>query len=399
MTRRRHDSLSIVEARRIALAAHRLTRPRPAGVADRRQVRRVVRELKVVQIDSVNVLVRAHEMPLWTRLGHYRRGVLDDMVRRGELFEYWAHQASYSPVEDWPLFQWRMAHPRTGHGRKYMLDLERRRPGFVDEVFEAVKARGAVTAGDWERERPPGPWWDWSDAKFVLEQLFAMGEITVRRRSNFEREYVMPELVIPPHILAAPAVPEIEARRELLARSAEALGVGTERDLCYYFNLRPAESREALQSLVDDAVLEPVTVEGWSQRAYLHRNARRPRRVEACALLSPFDPVVWERQRNERLYDFHYRIEIYTPAHKRVHGYYVLPFVLGDRIVARVDLKADRAARTLRVPAAYTEHHAAAADVAPAIAHELRELASWLELDGIAVERRGDLAAPLRKEI
>jgi uncharacterized protein YcaQ len=394
------DSLSISQARRVALAAHGFGRARPAGVANRGQVRRLVDQLKVVQIDSVNVLARAHEMPLWSRLGAYRRGVLDEMVRRRELFEYWAHQASYSPVEHWPLFQWKMASPRTGHGRKYMDELERTRPGFVAEVYDAVKTRGAVTAGEWERERPPGPWWDWSDAKFVLEQLFVMGKITVRRRSNFEREYVLPESVIPAAILAAPAVPESEARRILLERAAQAIGVGTEADLCYYFKLLPTASRDALRSLVDDGLLREVSVEGWGrQRAYMHRDARMPRRIDAAAVLSPFDPVVWERARNERLLDFHYRIEIYTPAAKRVHGYYVLPFLLGERIVARVDLKADRAARVLRVPGAYTEEHAKAGDVAPALAQELHALAAWLELDGIEVEPRGDLSRRLLAEL
>ncbi len=238
------DSLSISEARRIALAAHGFARPRPVA-ANRGHVRRAVADLKVVQIDSVNVLARAHEMPLWARLGPYPRGVLDEMVRRGELFEYWAHMASYVPVTDWPLFQWRMAHPRTGHGRSYMLELEERRPGFVDEVYEAAKARGAVTASDWERERPAQPWWDWSDAKFVLEQLFVAGKLTARRRANFEREYVLPEQVIPADILAQPPVPELAARTILLERSARALGVATASDLCYYFNLRPTESRAA----------------------------------------------------------------------------------------------------------------------------------------------------------
>jgi hypothetical protein len=393
------EKVSIDQARRIALAAHGFARPRPAGVANLRQVRRVVDDLRVVQIDSVNVLARAHEMPLWARLGAYKRGVLDEMVRRGELFEYWAHMASYVPVDTWPLFQWRMEHPRTGHGRDYMRELQERRPGFVDEVYDAVTERGAVTAGEWERERPAQPWWDWSDAKFVLEQLFVQGRLTVRRRPNFEREYVLPNKVIPAHILAAPAVPEHEARMALLDRGAQALGIGTERDLCYYFTLKPTASRDAFRALVENGVLVEVAVEGWKARAYMHRDARRPRRIDAASLLSPFDPVTWERQRNELLFDFHYRIEIYTPAAKRVHGYYVLPFLFGDRIAARVDLKADRQARVLRVPGVFSETHAEPTDVADALAAELGALAEWLELDGVEVGRLGDLAPALRRAL
>ena len=280
-----------------------------------------------------------------------------------------------------------------------MRELQARRPGFVDEVYDAVKERGAVTVGEWERERPAQPWWDWSDAKFVLEQMFVQGRLTVRRRPNFEREYVLPEAVIPASILEAQPVPEHEARMALLERGARALGIGTERDLCYYFTLRPTASRTALRVLVDDGVIEEVAVEGWKARADVHRDARRPRRIEAASLLSPFDPVVWERQRNELLFDFHYRIEIYTPAAKRVHGYYVLPFLFGDRIVARGRPEGRSRRCVLRVPGAFSEPHAEPTDVADVLAIELRALAAWSELDAIEVGRLGDLAPVLRRAL
>lgn len=396
----RAHSLSISQARRIALAAQGFTATRPPGLSDRRQVRRVLHSVNLLQIDSVNVLARAHEMPLWSRLGPYRRGVLDDMLQRGQLFEFWAHEASLLPVEDWPLWQWEMRRTdAVGHwSRIHQLEVDK--PGFVDAILGQVAERGAVTASELkEPGRRTGPWWDWNDAKFALEWLFRIGKVTARRRGNFEREYLLAEKAIPHAIFNAPSISEHDARVELLDRGARALGVATERDIADYFRLKPNASKAAFQQLIESGRLLPTSVEGWDKPSYLHVDAKLPRSVRARSLLSPFDPVVWERQRAERLFDFHYRIEIYTPAPKRVYGYYVLPFLLGETITARVDLKADRKAGVLRVPGAFLEAGAAQDEAAGELAAELHDLRAWLGLDGISVDKRGNLAKPLRSAL
>jgi uncharacterized protein YcaQ len=392
------ESLSQAEARRIALVAQGVTRPRPAGRSDVRQIRRVLRTVHLLQLDSVNVLVRAHEMPLWTRLGDHDRGAVMRMLDAGELFEYWGHQASLIPIDDFPLFAWKMDEVRRlaakGHYR-----VAREQPDLVERVAAEVDARGEATAGELSPpgSRRPGSWWNLSDTKIALEWLFWIGRVTARRRGNFERVY-RPISVLPASVRDHP-VPEEEARVELLARAARALGVATERDLMYYFQLNAPKSRGALRVLAERGDVIPVEVEGWNARAWLHRDAKLPRRVTARTLLSPFDPILWERSRALRLFDFHYRIEIYTPAAKRVHGYYVLPFLLDDRLVARVDLKADRAAGVLRVQSAFLEPPAETREVAVALATELRAMASWLGLDDVHAARRGDLAVPLSRAL
>ncbi len=339
-------------------------------------------------------------MPLWSRLGAYRRGVLDEMVAEAELFEYWAHEASLLPIADWPLMQFHMEAAKRRNGWKSIDAMHQRNPTIVDEVFAAVRDQGPTPASAFnEPGRRTGPWWDWSDAKLALEYLFWTGQLTARRRANFERAYDLPERVFPSHILNAPAIEEPQARRIMLERSARALGVGTDRDIFDYYRLKPKASRDALNDLLDDGVITPISVEGWDKPAYLHRDAKLPRHIAAASLLSPFDPVVWERQRAERLFDFHYRIEIYTPQPKRVYGYYVLPFLLDDRIVARVDLKANRKTRVLEVPGTFGERHIAAGEVATALATELLELAEWLQLDSVAVGPKGDLSRSLRSEL
>ena len=396
----RLESLSTSQARRIALAAQGFNVARPSGLSDRRHVRRVLKTVNLLQIDSVNVLARAHEMPLWSRLGAYRRGVLDDMLQRGEVFEYWAHESSLIPVEDWPL--WQRAMQRTdavGHW-SHIHRLEADKPGFVASILRQVGERGAVTASELkEPGRRTGPWWDWNDAKYALEWLFQTGQVTARRRGNFEREYLLAEHAIPHAIRAAPPINEHDARVELLDRGARALGVATERDIADYFRLKPNASKAAFRQLIETGRLLPTTVEGWDKPSYLHVDAKLPRTMRARSLLSPFDPVVWERQRAERLFGFHYRIEIYTPAPKRVYGYYVLPFLLGETIAARVDLKADRKARVLRVPGAFVESGADRDEVAFELGAELQDLRVWLDLDTISVEKRGNLATPLRSAL
>jgi uncharacterized protein YcaQ len=392
--RRSVDSLSLQEARRIALAAQGFGRPRAAAEPVAADVVRTVRSLGVVQIDSVNVLVRSHYLPLYARLGPYAMSLLDDAAyggRRRRLFEYWGHEASLLPVELQPLLRWRMQRAKNGDGTwGNVARFGRERATFCDEVRALIRDRGpagvsAIEAGEKRR----GQWWGWSEAKLALEFLFWSGQVTTHSRRGFERIYDLTERVLPQRIVEAPTPPVEDAQRELLHIASRAMGVATERDLRDYFRLGPADAKARIVELVELRELLPVQVEGWSGTAYLAPRVKIPARIEGRALLSPFDSLVWYRDRLQRLFDFHYRIEIYTPAHKRVHGYYVLPFLLGDRLVARVDLKADRAARKLRVIATHHEPGVARAEVDANLRDELQLLAQWLGL--------GSVANPLRR--
>jgi uncharacterized protein YcaQ len=390
--------LSAAAARRIALAAQGFTDPPPRGRVDRRHLRRVLDRIGLLQIDSVNIVVRAHYMPLYSRLGAHQRQLLDDYAYRDKaLFEYWAHEASLVPVALHPLLRWRMARAAS-EAWGSMARIARHRPDYVARILGEVAERGPLRAGDLESSDRPrrGTWWDRGDAKQALEWLFWSGQVAVAERVNFERRYDLTERVLPAGVLAAPTVEEEAAHRELLVRSAKAHGLGTARDLADYFRINVLRARPRLAELVADGRLRQVQVQGWAEPAYLHPDAVLPRWVRARALLSPFDPLVWERARTKRLFGFHYRIEIYVPAAKRRHGYYVLPFLLGDRLVARVDLKADRAAGRLLVLGAYAEPGTNARTVAGELAAELRTMAGWLGLGGVWVGDRGDLAPALR---
>ncbi len=361
-----------------------------------RHVRRVFERVGLIQIDSVNVLCRSQELPLFARLGAHPRTVLADMTERGELFEYWAHEASLLPIEFFPLCHWRMQAALDGAAYRHLVELNRERPGYVAGVLQEVAARGPLTATELSNGgKRKGTWWSWSDGKAALEFLFWTGRVSARRRSNFEREYDLTERIIPSHVFDRAAVPEDEARRELLRRSARALGVATERDLTDYYRLNARKSRPRLHEVVEEGHLVPVEVEGWEEPAYLDPAARIPRRVAARALLSPFDSLVWDRGRTKRMFGFSYRIELYTPSPARVFGYYVLPFLVGEDVVGRVDVKADRAAGVLRVPAAFAEAGVAPGAVVRDLAEELWAMAHWLGLHGVAVGDRGDLAEPL----
>ncbi|MBO0850605.1 MAG: YcaQ family DNA glycosylase [Pseudonocardia sp.] len=404
------ETITAAAARRSVLAAQGFAEARPSGVVTRRHLGRLLGRLRLLQLDSVNVAVRAHYMPVFSRLGGYPMRLLDEAAwahsaRRPRLLvEYWAHEASLLPVEDWPLLLSKAKRP--GWWRHYR-ELVERESALVDEVLAAVKEVGPVGAGKLEellggpgRPRPTGAsWWNRSDVKRICEYLFGIGQLTTGTRVNFQRLYDLPERVLPPSVLAAPAADPDDAARGLIRQAASALGVATESDLRDYYRLGPEVSRRAVHDLVGNGELEPVEVRGWSRPGYRHPGVRMPRKVVARALLGPFDPLIWERSRTERIFDFRYRIEIYTPAEKREYGYYVFPFLLGDALVGRVDLKADRAAGVLRVPGAFGEPGIRVEEVAAELAEELRLMADWLELDDVMVGERGDLIAPLARAL
>ncbi|MDG4823666.1 crosslink repair DNA glycosylase YcaQ family protein [Asanoa sp. WMMD1127] len=392
------ESLSLAQARRIALAAQGFTDPAPTGVPTARHLRRVLGRTGLLQMDSVNVLQRAHYLPLYSRLGPYPTGLLDRAAyqRPRMLFEYWGHEASLIPVELQPALRWRMAREHQWGGLRRFADEQ---PELIKWVLDEVRESGPLTAAEIERDEPrdKSNWgWNWSSVKQALEYLFWAGEVSAAsRNSSFARVYDLPERVLPAAVLAAPTPSEAEAHRTLVSVAARSLGVAAEYELRDYFRLPVAGARAAIASLVDSGDLLPVKVESWKQPAYLDPAAKLPRWVRGDRLISPFDPLVWERARTERLFHFTYRIEIYVPAPQRVYGYYVLPFLQGDRFTARVDLKADRKAGVLRVPAAWAEPGIDRVATARALALELTRLAGWLDLTSVAAPDGGDLAGPV----
>jgi uncharacterized protein YcaQ len=390
---RNSASLSLVEARRIALAAQGFAAARPRHAPNAGDLVATVRRLGLFQIDSVNVLVRSHYLPGYSRLGPYDPTLLDAAAYTGPgraLFEYWGHEASLLPVELQPLLRWRMERARAGVGMwAGVARLGRERAELCASVLAEIRARGPIGVSELQGAgRRRGGWWGWSEGKVALEWLFWTGQVTTHSRRRFERVYDLTERALPAEVIAAPTPEPAEAQRRLLRIAIRALGVATERDLRDYFRLAAAEASARIAELVEEGALRPMAVEGWRAQAYLDPAATVPRRITARALLSPFDSLVWERQRTERLFGFRYRLEIYTPAERRQHGYYVLPFLLGDRLVARVDLKADRPKRTLRVVRAHCEPNADSREVASALREELTKLAGWLGLERMAFSRR-----------
>jgi uncharacterized protein YcaQ len=381
------ERIPLAAARRIALAAQGFGAKR-AERPGRSHLRRVLDKVQLHQIDSVNVLARAHYLPAFSRLGDYDATDLDRLAwgskRERRLFEYWAHEASLLPFDLQPLLRWRMTEADRGDagwGRMRAYATERRAEAMA--VLERIRAEGPLAASDFEAHKGTSGWWEWSDTKRMLEWLFWAGHIsTATRRGSFERVYDLTERVIPADVLARPTPSDAEAHRALIERAAAAHGIATSRDLRDYFRQSPDDAATAIQALAEEGVLIPVVVPGWRQ-AWLHRDARRPRKIDARALLAPFDPLIWTRDRAERLFGFRYRIEIYVPAEKRQHGYYVLPFLLGDELVARVDLKADRQASRLLVRSIHLEP-GASDHALEALQAELESLAGWLRLNDVA---------------
>lgn len=396
------QTLSAAEARRLAITAQGLTRPKPRTTPGRAHLKRVLDHVGLIQIDSVNVLTRSHYLPVFARLGDYPQTLLEDAAwgPRRTLFEYWGHEASLIPVEMQPLFRWRMEEARRGEGvwsgvRKYG---EENQP-FIREVLKEVERRGPISSGELENAgKAKGGWWGWSDGKRAMEWLFWAGLITTKTRRGFERLYDLPERALPRAVIEAPRPGKDEAQRELIRVAARAMGVATEQDLRDYFRMGVADTRERVAELVETGDLEPVAVKGWRNPGYLGPDARAPSRVRTSALLSPFDSLVWRRERTERMFGFRYRLEIYTPAEKRVFGYYVLPWLLNDRIAARVDLKSDRATGRLLVKAAHAEEGERAAEIAGPLLADLRAMAGWLGLGEVAVEGGEPLAGALRDQ-
>lgn len=386
--------------RRMALGAQGFADPAPTGRIDRRHFRRVIRRVGLVQLDSVNVFSRTHYMPFFSRLGPYDRQALDDWLWGSrELFEYWAHEASLIPVEHFPLLRWRM------NGGWHWGRIERmlaENPDLLEQVAREVEEKGPLRTAHLEDpgERNTEHMWGWSEGKVALEALFLTGRVTTAFRPNFVRHYDLTERVLPREALEADPPEVEEAQMELLRVAARALGVGTAEDLADYHRLRNPVARPLIDRLVERGDLEKVHVQGWDRPGYLDPAAVTPRRVEGSALLSPFDSLIWNRSRVERIFGFRYRIEIYVPAHKRVHGYYVLPYLLDGHLVGRVDLKADRKGGRLLVRGAFAEEGVDRLAVARSLAADLGTVAEWLGLEnGIAVERNGDLAPVLSRHL
>jgi uncharacterized protein YcaQ len=396
-------TISAAQARRIALAAQGFGRPHPSTVGIR-QLDATMRRLGVLQLDSVNVFERSHYLPLFARLGAYDKADLDRLTfgKKARYSEYWAHVAALVPTETWPLYRFRMLEMRAKYSKPgSWVDAN---PGMMQWLVSELREKGPMTAGQFEHEANKGRsgWWEWSDVKTGLEYLFLFGDVVSAGRTRFERTYALAEQVLPAELLGQ-EVSKHDAARTLLTAAALSHGIGTANDLADYYRFLQTYAVGVLDELVADGILQSVAVKGWERggkplKAYLHPNARVPRSIDATAFLSPFDPVVWERERALRMFDFHYRIEIYTPAPKRIFGYYSLPILIDDRIVGRIDLKSDRQNGVLRVQSAWREEHALSGFEAR-VAEQLRATAAWQGLGEVEVMNRGDLTAAIAAEL
>ena len=400
--------LSSAEARRLALWSLGFgnARPKRANIA---HVRDTANRLGAIQVDSVNVLARAHYLPVFSRKGAYTTSTLDDLTHgKRELFEYWGHAACLLPMGLYPVMRWRMENQVEGWS-----SLDAKKKEYIERVYREIAERGPIAAGDISiAGKSTGPWWGWSDGRQAVEYLYRQGRIAVASRRNFERIYDLPERVIPASVLALPRLTPRDSKKALIIRAAHAMGVGTAKDIAQYFHVdgfwdrlsvngrrRLSRLQELFDELVEEGFLERASVEGWKQPAYVTPDMRVPKSIDARAIISPFDPLMWERAWTRSVFDFEYQIEIYVPAPKRVYGYYVLPFLMGDRFAARVDLKADRKTSTLIVHSAYLESGRNETKVAAALGDELRALARWLSLECFSVGRKGNLARALKRAL
>jgi len=391
---KRLDALSIADARALALAAQGFDTPRPANKATQRHVNSLISRLGVIQIDSVNVLVRSQELPLFSRLGNHDRNAIPKATESQKIFEYWGHEAAHLPVEIHPLFRWKMEAARLGKARHWGLtSFYDDNKAFVKRMLKHVETNGPTTARELstrteKRGADKKTWWDWDESKTALEYLFLTGQLMSRGRgTDFARIYDTPERALPQQVLDAPTPNEHDARKQLLVRSAIAQGVATATDLADYYRQKPAAVKPLITELSEEGELRTVAVDGWAEKAFVYRSAKLPKQLHATALLSPFDSLVWCRPRNERLFDFHYRIEIYTPKEKRKYGYYVLPFMMNGQMVGRVDLKADRVNSKLLVHSVHTEKGIKRTTINDVLNTELRTMALWLELDKVVNSR------------
>ncbi len=389
--------MDLAAARRIALAAQGFADPRP-GTVTVRQFRRTLDRMKILQLDSVNVITRSHFLPMLARLGHYDPDRLDQWLwRSGENMEFLSHEASMTSAKLRPLLAHRFHRSKWRRAEQLRED----EPGYIESVLDEIVDRGALSVSDLsDPGKRDGPWWGNPKGKIALVSLYSSGGLTVANRTgNFLTQYDLPERVLPAEVIDSVPFSKEDAERELLMLGAQAHGIGTATDIADYFRIKMPAARPLLAELVADGRLIQTEVESWDKPAYLHPEAKRPRKIKTRALLSPFDPVVWFRPRAERLFNFHYRIEIYVPEAKRVHGYYVLPFLLDDQVVGRVDIKADRKGSVLVAKATFAEAGQNHDRVAPPLADALLEMAGFLGLDSVEVNRKGDLAPTLQKHL
>ena len=396
------EELSAYQARSIALAAQglqqsgKLVSKEPNIYA----LRRTFQDIGVLQIDAVSVVARSHLLVLRSRLGSSQERLLEVLNRsaykRRDLTEYWCHEASYLPVQDWPLFKWRMQEAQSGKVWKGIWEFVTNNRKFVEAVHEKIRDLGPSSAGQLGSQKKKGSWWSWSDTKIALEWLFWVGAVAVSHRENFTRFYDLSERVLPEEILGS-ALPANQAQRELILKASRHLGIATAEDLVDYHRLPKVEGKKRVGELAEDKLLREVVVEGWDRPGYLHPKTSFEKTTSRSVLLSPFDPLVWFRPRARRLFDFDYRLEIYIPAEKRIHGYYVLPFLDRNKLRARVDVKANSEKNILEVRGAYGEGRTVDQETAENLAHELQALASWRNLDGLKIGKRGNLANPLKR--
>ena len=394
------SSLSILEARRLALASQGLVAQRPAGKIGRRHLRQCMKKMEIVQLDAVPVVVRTQYLPFFSRLGPYRQKLFDEIAYRDdEWFELWAHEASIAPVEIEPYFRFNKVRAANGDTWKGLYRLAIEEPSYIKKVLREVKLKGPLEAKNLSDPQPrkQAGWGPRSKGQLALNWLYRIGEVGIRRGPNFEKQFDLLDRIVPSRILNLPTPTDHESLMNLLLRSAKAYGIATERDLIDYFRLPTKEAREALVDLVENHQLERVRVESWKEKAYISPQTSIPESSNVCSLVSPFDPIVWNRKRLDRLFDFQYKLEMYMPESKRRFGYYVLPLLVGDRFVGRFDIRNIRDKGALHIKASFLERKVEAEDIAHKVFGELANLAQFLGAQEIRIDRKGNFSLQLKK--